>query len=321
MNTLDQYIHKATRGLPKKERLDAAAELRSHMIEKIKDLMQQGFSREEATFLTLQEMGDPQVPLVQRFRQFAQYQLPYWVLAALLLGGGGWWAKDHLFAAKVGIYPIEQIGVQEMRTIINLGAQSTSGWKGVKLVLPRETKNLTVKWVRGTSEGVFAGPEKTEFLNFREKPANFRGQYTLLLGSLESEKGTGCSGLTTKLIQFDSGGVASTTMCNPLDASVTKGFSHPWSVDNDVIVPEEFKINTWTAVAEIHMNQPLQCTSKGNCKTDDTTWAEERSKHPERWNVVLVYASDHRAPETPRVRWNAERNRWEAQSLDLKASE
>lgn len=85
MKTVDQYIHKATKGLPRKERLDLAVQLRMHMHEKIQEYMQEGYPREEAEYLTLQDMGDPQVPLEQTLRHFLQYQLPWGVLVAALV--------------------------------------------------------------------------------------------------------------------------------------------------------------------------------------------------------------------------------------------
>lgn len=57
--SLHQYVQHATLGLPKAARLDAAAELRSHLLERVETLQTQGFSREEAEYLAVRAMGDP----------------------------------------------------------------------------------------------------------------------------------------------------------------------------------------------------------------------------------------------------------------------
>lgn len=313
MKTIDQYIHKATRGLPRKERIDAAAELRAHMLEKIKDLMQQGFPREEATYLAVQEMGSPQLPFAQRVRHFAQFQLPCWMLGVLLLGAGIWWGKDNLFAPKAGVFPMAEIGVQEMKTILNLGERSTSGWQAIKLVLPRETRSLSVVLTTGNTDAVAGGSEFVFPVDRQDRPNNFRMQKTLLLGSQYGAKDALCEGLKTILIQSEAAGTSTSATCRPASGHPANHFSYPWAVQNEAIVPDEFKLNAWIAVAEMYVPEPTRCTKGSTCKEQESTFAQERVAHPERWNVVMLYASDHKAPPpSPKVKWNASTNRWEA---------
>jgi hypothetical protein len=54
---IDTYIRRATAGLPRLERVDTAAEIRVHLLQKTRELMVQGFPREEAEYLAVQEMG------------------------------------------------------------------------------------------------------------------------------------------------------------------------------------------------------------------------------------------------------------------------
>ncbi|MFC6660793.1 hypothetical protein [Deinococcus multiflagellatus] len=42
--TVEGYVHRATRGLPAAERLDAAAELRTHLLDRAAEHEAQGFS-------------------------------------------------------------------------------------------------------------------------------------------------------------------------------------------------------------------------------------------------------------------------------------
>ncbi|MFO7546938.1 MAG: permease prefix domain 1-containing protein [Trueperaceae bacterium] len=59
MNPVDRYIARATFGLPGKKRLDTAAELRVHLLQRVDQLQRQGFSREEAEHLAVERMGSP----------------------------------------------------------------------------------------------------------------------------------------------------------------------------------------------------------------------------------------------------------------------
>ena len=56
-SSIDKYIRNATAGLPNRERIDTAAEMRVHLNQKTRDLMAQGFPKEEAEHLAVQEMG------------------------------------------------------------------------------------------------------------------------------------------------------------------------------------------------------------------------------------------------------------------------
>ncbi|WP_168733367.1 permease prefix domain 1-containing protein [Deinococcus sp. Arct2-2] len=101
--SIDAYIHRATLGLPKAERLDAAAELRAHLLERTAEHEAQGFSREEAEFLAVKGMGDPQ-PVNRSLLGHALTHKAGWLaLAVLLAGGGGWWAYREWMPPKEGI--------------------------------------------------------------------------------------------------------------------------------------------------------------------------------------------------------------------------
>ena len=86
--SIDAYIHRATLGLPKAERLDAAAELRAHLLERTAEHEAQGFSREEAEFLAVKGMGDPQ-PVNRSLLGHALTHKAGWLALAVLLAGGG----------------------------------------------------------------------------------------------------------------------------------------------------------------------------------------------------------------------------------------
>ncbi|MFC6664903.1 permease prefix domain 1-containing protein [Deinococcus radiopugnans] len=85
---LDAYIHRATLGLPRGERLDAAAELRTHLLERVAEHMAQGFSREEAEYLTVKGMGEPQTVNRGLLGHVFTNRLGWAALAVLLVGAG-----------------------------------------------------------------------------------------------------------------------------------------------------------------------------------------------------------------------------------------
>ncbi|GGJ25987.1 permease prefix domain 1-containing protein [Deinococcus roseus] len=309
MKTIDQYIHKATRGLPRKERIDAAAELRAHMIEKIKDLMQQGFSREEAAYLAVQEMGSPTVPFWQRFRHFAQYQLPYWVLGAVLLSGGYWWGKDNLFAPKAGVYALQDIGVKEMKDILNLGSQSTSGWKGVKVVFPTETRHLTVMLMEGARPGMSRSTPAVPQPGEEGKPNNFRFQETFLLGLNSKASIPDCPGPGLVVLNLSKETTADLSTCTGIPMDSKASIIEPWRVASAALGSGELHLNTWTPIAELYLPDPMKCDPSGACRNVDQGETINRTRL-DHWRVLMVYASNHQEAPAPELHWNRGQEHW-----------
>jgi len=64
----DDYIRRATWKLLGKARLDRAAELRTHLLERTNKFMLEGFSPDEAEFLAVEQMGEPMGPLPNPFK-------------------------------------------------------------------------------------------------------------------------------------------------------------------------------------------------------------------------------------------------------------
>ncbi|GEM46421.1 permease prefix domain 1-containing protein [Deinococcus cellulosilyticus] len=319
--TLDQYIKKATRGLPRKDRIDAAAELRAHLIEKIKELMQQGFSREEATYLAVQEMGSPQLPLAQRIRHFAQHHLPYWVLGVLLLGTAVWWGKDNLFAPRAGIHPLEDLGLQELKAVVGRGVQSQSGWQAVKVVYPPETKYITMSIVGGdeTGDGISTSSGSLPVPGKQGRPNNFRATSTFLLG-VQRLPEKWCQGLSLITLHVHEGGEGSSGLClgaHPEDRGV---LFRGWDVHSPFLGRREIKLDTWIPLAEIYVPERKACSP--SCPTSPINTLEERVRHPEHWQLLMIYASTNTHRPDPVVAWNVSRSQWDITSRPrLRASE
>ncbi len=88
---IDRYIKQATAGLPRLERIDTAAELRVNLNLRIKELMLEGHTPEEAELLVVKNMGD--AASTNRAFIFNRFKLSIgWLLvSASIFGGAGFW--------------------------------------------------------------------------------------------------------------------------------------------------------------------------------------------------------------------------------------
>ena len=94
--SMQGYIQRATLGLPRAERLDAAAELRTHLVEQTDKLRAAGHPADEAEYLAVGAMGDP-APTNRGLLGHAFTHRAGWaVLAAVLLGGGSWYGYGYV---------------------------------------------------------------------------------------------------------------------------------------------------------------------------------------------------------------------------------
>ncbi|WP_407538332.1 permease prefix domain 1-containing protein [Deinococcus radiomollis] len=140
------YIHRATVGLPSAERLDAAAELRTHLVGQIDRLRAAGHPADEAEYLAVQAMGDP-APTNRGFLGHAFTHRAGWaVLAAVLLGGGGW--AGYGYAQREWTPPREGIQFSGDLTLDDLKALNTDEhapkgrFQAATLTYPRGTKTI-----------------------------------------------------------------------------------------------------------------------------------------------------------------------------------
>ena len=143
MLSLNQYIHRATLGLPRAERLDAAAELRAHLLERVAELEQKGFAREEAEFLAVRAMGDP-APINRGLLGHAfTARLGWSVLALALLGGGGWWAANNLMPPKEGVaYTGSELTLEDLRALQADTNAPKGTYQTATLTYPKGTKAI-----------------------------------------------------------------------------------------------------------------------------------------------------------------------------------
>lgn len=170
--SLNQYVQRATLGLPKAERVDAAAELRAHLLERITELEQQGFARDEAEFLAVRAMGDPQTTNRQLLGHFLTTPLGWLALGVVLLGGAGWWAYNNLMPPSEGVaYSGSGLTLEDLRALQADSDAPKGLYQTVTITYPKETK--TVYYVYMTPNSFNIQPKDL----LEENKYNFVGQW------------------------------------------------------------------------------------------------------------------------------------------------
>lgn len=138
--TPDQYIARATAGLTGAEKVDAAAELRAHLLERVAEHEAQGFSRVEAEYLAVQSMGEP--PLAQTKPWGAWLTRAGWgVLALMLLGGGGWYVYREWMPPKEGV-KLEAASPADINYLFSLPDAPRGTYQAATLTFPKETEAM-----------------------------------------------------------------------------------------------------------------------------------------------------------------------------------
>lgn len=174
--SIDAYIHRATLGLPKAERLDAAAELRAHLLERTAEHEAQGFSREEAEFLAVKGMGDPQ-PVNRSLLGHALTHKAGWLaLVVLLAGGGGWWAYREWMPPKEGV-AFEAATPADIARLFADPDAPRGQYQAATLTYPRGTQavvyaNVASNDIKNGNANVFVSVKNIEDQNQQ----NFRGR-------------------------------------------------------------------------------------------------------------------------------------------------
>ena len=88
---INRYIHKATAGLPSKERIDTSAELRVHLNAQVKKYLLEGHSQEEAEYLAVDAMGAPAPVNRQLLGHVFTPRVGWGLVIATVLGFSSWW--------------------------------------------------------------------------------------------------------------------------------------------------------------------------------------------------------------------------------------
>lgn len=138
--TIDEYVHRATLGLPRAERLDAATELRAHLLERVAEYQAQGYAREEAEFLAVRGMGEvgdahPQL-WCERLRKAG-----WIVLGVITWYAGGTTAYREWFPPREGV-KLGAANSDDIARIFALADAPRGSYQAATLTLPQGTKTL-----------------------------------------------------------------------------------------------------------------------------------------------------------------------------------
>jgi hypothetical protein len=144
--SINAYIHRATLGLPKAERLDAAAELRAHLLERTAEHESQGFSREEAEFLAVKGMGDPQPVNRSLLGHALTHKAGWLVLALLVAGGGGWWAYREWMPPRVGVSR-EEFTADDAKLLFTYATAPRGHYDAYNITYPKGTQSIVAAFI------------------------------------------------------------------------------------------------------------------------------------------------------------------------------
>jgi hypothetical protein len=132
---INQYIKKATAGLPSRERIDTAAELRVHLNAQVKKHLLEGHSREEAEFLAVDAMGAPAPLNRQLLGHMFTPQLGWRLVVGAVVVIGLWFGVQKLLEPRAGIYKVATT-TEDLMKVLQLTTNTFS------LIPPTGTKSF-----------------------------------------------------------------------------------------------------------------------------------------------------------------------------------
>jgi hypothetical protein len=285
--SMQQYIHRATVGLPKTERLDVAAELRTHLVERVNALRAEGHSTEEAEYLAVQAMGDPAPTNRGLLGHAFTHRVGWLALGAVLLGGGGW--AGYRYAEREWMPPREGLNFYNALTLEDLQRLNSSAdapredYQGVTITYPLKTQTIyyalfTPIDVEVKQKNVSAELSKNmSNSNLVTLPGSYRYQERWLVASIKGYKNCGnfwsfytkSDVIRSRFMGTASFGMPQFTLCSglarqytPATSSLTSSASakHPVELyPNRYTIggyskPLPISLNHWTIVSQLVLN-------------------------------------------------------------------
>ena len=201
--SMQAYIQRATLGLPRAERLDAAAELRTHLVEQTDKLRAAGHPADEAEYLAVGAMGDP-APTNRGLLGHAFTHRAGWaVLAAVLLGGGIWvgyrYVQREWLPPREGLrYTGSALSLGDL-TVLNTDKDAPRGiYQTALLTYPKGTRTIYYALITPHNASIqtkdVAGElaENLKAYGGRNVPGSYRYQERWLMTEMRSD--TVCPG-------------------------------------------------------------------------------------------------------------------------------
>ncbi|CAN5507467.1 hypothetical protein BH24DEI1_BH24DEI1_04670 [soil metagenome] len=265
----DRYIRQVTQGLLPRKRIDTAAELRVHLNGRARELMLEGFSREEAEHLAVMGMGPPASVNRRFLGHLFTAPLGWLTVVVLVLGGTGWWVAQALSSSPA--VPVPQIATTP------LAFEDVLPFIGnvevLSLELTDEVREVRVRAsVASQSIGGFSRIG-------RAYPPNphHDNHLRLIVGFPAAPLWSCPDGGTPVLVGFV--GFYSRT-CYPIDMENRGSAWDRLNIGEDgrVVDPRELELNAWTPVL---LYRPSR-----------EPWSGEISTDPEDWLIISLWVGD-----------------------------
>lgn len=276
MSPIDLYIRRATLGLPRRARLDTAAELRVHLNERAMALASQGLDRSEAEHLAVEYMGPIEPVNRQLLGHFLTPRLG-WLLAAVLLAGLGTWAAANFLFAPAEIATPRGVVPNDLLPLLG-------DFTSLEVTMPREARTVSLAITQGTGERLSMASSILESLtslrpNQRNKQAFTIGFPVSAITQVQCEAGS------RPLFVADSSGHV--TACVDLPGETGSWF-HATQNGLDVIYDAWQPLLIYRPTIDTEL--PLL---EGDFDPEDLDWGRLTSD-PGTWLVLSAYTS--RAP-------------------------
>lgn len=275
MTPVDRYIRRATIGMPRRKRLDTAAELRVHLNERVADLQKQGFAREEAEHLAVQYMG-PVEPVNRSFLGHVFTAPVGWVTATLLVVGFvGWYASTHLFAPPEVARPHE--------AALTEVAPFLGDFRAVDVTLPRKAYSFSLAVSQGDARLFdLAGPARS--LSATGLRPNQRATATVMIGFPGSGGASDC-GEGGRTLVVARRGVSGINACVRFPEGATTGAWRDFTVGGLPVV-----YDTWQPLLA-YLPNALQSGPAGLEPTPGGSTGTARTTPPDSWLVLSLWTS------------------------------
>ncbi len=148
---IDKYIRRATAGLPQFERIDTAAEIRVNLNIRVKELMCEGHTREEAEYLAIKDLGDAFSTNRALLGHAFTHRLGWVLVAVALLGISSWWVWQHRWDYFWGSTQIAAMELNSRDMDYTLRADKEfverANYNKFRLSLPRGSRSIEILYV------------------------------------------------------------------------------------------------------------------------------------------------------------------------------
>ena len=182
---IDKYIHRATAGLPQFERIDTAAEIRVNLNIRVKELMCEGHTREEAEYLAIKDLGDAFSTNWALLGHAFTHRLGWVLVAIALLGISSWWVWQHrwdYFWGRTQIATLE-LNSQDMDYTLSVDKEfvELSNNNKFRLSLPRGSRSIEILYITPFSSRWYVMATNTRDKYFPTSPDSIQNPTSIEL--------------------------------------------------------------------------------------------------------------------------------------------